>query len=596
MMRNAETVLDVIRERGERGLPLENIYRLLYNRNLYLRAYGRLYSNQGAMTKGTTAETVDGMSLAKIDLLVDALRYERFRWTPVRRVNIPKPNGKTRPLGIPTWTDKLLQEVIRMILEAYYEPQFSDRSHGFRPDLGCHTALSEVANTWDGTRWFVEGDIKGCFDNIDHEVMLSVLGEKLHDNRFLRLLKYLLKAGYLEDWTYYRTLSGTPQGGVVSPILANVYLDRLDKFVENVLIPAHTRGQRRRNPEYARLRSRMVYQKKVGRHASALELRKQMQQLPSSDSHDPGYRRLRYVRYADDFVLGFIGPKAEAGQIKESLETFLRDNLKLELSKEKTLITHATSQAARFLGYELINQQANTKHDHSGRRSVNGRIGLRVPAKIIEQHCHAYMGNGKPAHRAELINDDDFTIVRRYQAEFRGVVQYYLLAQNVSHFGKLQWVMEESLAKTLPAKHKTTRRKVFRRLKSVAQTECGERACLQVVVQRGEGKRPLVAQFGGIPLKRTKQAVLVDQQPQRYRAGRTELIQWLLADECELCGSTVDVEVHHIRALRDLNVKGQGEKPPWIQTMAARRRKTLVVCRSCHLNAHGGDWKPRKQK
>ena len=202
-------------------------------------------SNQGAMTKGTTAETVDGMSLAKIDRIIDDLRYERFRWTPVRRVNIPKPNGGTRPLGIPTWTDKMLQDVIRMILEAFYEPQFSDRSHGFRPDRGCHTALSEVANTWTGVRWFVEGDIKGCFENIDHEVLLAVLGEKLHDNRFLRLLKYLLKAGYMEDWKYGRTLSGTPQGGVVSPILANICLDRLDKFVENVLIPAHTRGTKR---------------------------------------------------------------------------------------------------------------------------------------------------------------------------------------------------------------------------------------------------------------------------------------------------------------------------------------------------------------
>ena len=248
-MQNAETVLNVIRERGERGLPLENIYRLLYNRNLYLRAYGRIYSNQGATTKGITAETMDGMSLAKIDRIIEALRYERFRWTPVRRVNIPKPNGKTRALGIPTGPDKLLQEVIRMILEAYYEPQFSDRSHGFRPDRGCHTALSNVTTHWTGVRWFVEGDIKGCFDNIDHDVLLSVLGEKLHDNRFLRLLKYLLKAGYVEDWKYGRTLSGTPQGGIVSPLLANIYLDRLDKFVENVLIPAHTRGtERERQP------------------------------------------------------------------------------------------------------------------------------------------------------------------------------------------------------------------------------------------------------------------------------------------------------------------------------------------------------------
>ena len=529
------------------------------------------------------------MSLAKIDRIIDELRYERFRWTPVRRVNLPKPNGGTRPLGIPTWTDKLLQEVIRMILEAYHEPQFSDHSHGFRPDRGCHTALGEVVTHWTGVRWFVEGDIKGCFDNIDHAVLLSVLGEKIHDKRFLRLLKYLLKAGYLEDWKYGRTLSGTPQGGVVSPILSNIYLDRLDKYVETVLIPAHTQGTaRRRNPTWNALRSHREYHQKVGHHKLAEQLRKQMQRLPSRDPLDPDYRRLRYVRYADDFVLGFIGPKAEAKQIKESLETFLHDSLKLELSTDKTLITHATSQAARFLGYELVNQQTNTRLDPNGRRSVNGHIGLRVPAKVIEQHCRAYMRNGKPAHRPYLLNDDDYTIISRYQAEFRGVIQYYLMAVNVFHLGRLQWVMEWSLAKTLANKHQATSRRIFRRYKSTIQTEYGPRACLKVEVQRGDGKRPLVAQFGGIPLKRKRQAVLADQQPGRYRSGRTELIKRLLADECELCESTVDIQVHHVRALRDLNVKGQGTKSTWKQFMAARRRITLVVCQPCHMAIHAG--------
>ena len=595
-MQDTETVLNVISKRGERGLPLENIYRLLYNRNLYLRAYGRLYSNQGAMTEGTTAETVDGMSLAKIDRIIEALRYERFRWTPVRRVNIPKPNGKTRALGLPTWTDKLLQEVIRMILDAYYEPQFSDRSHGFRPGRGCHTALGNVVDYWTGVRWFVEGDIKGCFDNIDHEVMLSVLGEKLHDNRFLRLLKYLLKAGYMEDWKHGHTLSGTPQGGVVSPILSNIYLDRLDKYVETVLIPAHTRGTaRQKNPAWTRLKNQASYHRKKGNHVLAAQLRKQMQQLPSVDPFDPGYRRLRYVRYADDFVLGFSGPKAEAEQIKESLATFLRDSLKLKLSKDKTLITHATSQAARFLGYELVNQHANDQLDSHGKRKVNGRIGLRVPAKVIEQHCQTYMSNGKPVRRNGYHNDEDYTIVSRYQAEFRGVVQYYLLAYNVFHFGRLQWVMGKSLTKTLANKHKTTSAKIFRRYKSTVQTAHGERACLEVVEQRGEGKRPLVARFGGIPLKRNRQAVLVDRKPTRNRTERNELIQRLLADTCELCEATSDIEVHHVRALRDLNVKGQRSKPKWVQVMAARRRKTLVVCRPCHLTIHDGSWKPRKQ-
>jgi len=588
-MRNADAVLGVIRDRGTRGLPLEDIYRQLFNRELYLRAYGRLYSNQGAMTSGTTAETVDGMSLAKIDTLIEAIRHERYRWTPVRRVYIPKTNGKKRPLGIPTWSDKLLQEVIRMILEAYYEPQFSDRSHGFRPGRGCHTALSDVVRQWTGVRWFIEGDIKGCFDNIDHTVLLSMLGEKLHDNRFLRLIENLLHAGYMEGWRYGETLSGTPQGGVVSPILSNIYLDRLDQFVENVLIPAHTRGDaRRNNPKWSALQSRIRYHNGQGHFDLARSLRKERMRTPSGDPLDPEYRRLRYIRYADDFLLGFTGQRAEAEEIKRQLDEFLATTLKLELSQDKTLITHATSEAARFLGYEIVNQQADDKLDRNGRRKVNGRIGLRVPTDVVERHCRLYMRDGKPAARNEMLNDDDYTIVSRYQAEFRGVVQYYLLAINVFHLGKLRWVMQQSLSKTLAGKHKEPRRRLMRKYLSTVETEFGPRACLRVVVERGDGKRPLVAQFGGIPLKRRRDAILVDHKPLMVKTERNELLQRVLADVCEMCGSTNQVEVHHIRKLKDLTINGRKEKPTWVQTMAARKRKTLVVCRACHVQIHNG--------
>src|SRR5919109_1572984 len=220
-MRSADTVLGIIRERGKRGLPLRDLYRQLYNPELYLRAYARLYTNNGAMTPGSTQETVDAMSLAKIATLIDDLRHERYRWTPVRRTYVPKKDRKKlRPLGLPSWSDKLLQEVIRSLLEAYYEPQFSDHSHGFRPGRGCHTALLDVTRNGKGTKWFIEGDIKGCFDHIDHTILLSILREKIHDNRFLRLIAQLLKAGYLEQWSYHPTLSGTPQGGVLSPLLS----------------------------------------------------------------------------------------------------------------------------------------------------------------------------------------------------------------------------------------------------------------------------------------------------------------------------------------------------------------------------------------
>src|SRR4029450_8549980 len=350
-MQSAETVLGVLRERGSKGLPCNQLYRQMFNRDLYLLAYGRIYANQGAMTPGTSAETADGMSEDKIDQIIEAMRHERSRFSPVRRIYIPKKNGKLRPLGLPSWSDKLVGEVVRLLLEAYYEPTFSDHSHGFRPRRGCHTALRDVERTWTGTTWFIEGDISDCFGTLNHEVMVKVLSEKIHDNRFLRLIKQMLKAGYLEDWKYHKTLSGSPQGGVVSPILSNIYLHRLDVYVETVLIPQHTRGTRRRpNPEYERIRARIRRARACGKRDLVRDLHRKLRRLPSGDPQDPGYRRLRYTRYADDHLLGFIGPKAEAEAIKDQLARFLRDDLALELNAGKTLITQARTQAGRERG------------------------------------------------------------------------------------------------------------------------------------------------------------------------------------------------------------------------------------------------------
>jgi group II intron reverse transcriptase/maturase len=588
-MRTAEQILGIIRERGKRGLPLQNIYRQLYDPDLYLRAYARLYSNDGAMTPGTTMETVDEMSLAKIHQLIDDLRHERCRWRPVKRVYIPKKSRKLRPLGLPTWTGKLLQEAIRLILEAYYEPTFSDHSHGFRPGRGCSTALSEIATTWTGSTWFVEGDIAQCFDKLDHKVLISILGEKLHDNRFLQLIQNLLQAGYLEEWTYHQTLSGSPQGGVVSPILSNIYLDKLDKYVETMLLPKYNQGKTRKdNPEYRKIQRQIEKMRKRGNGKGLRMMYAKLHLLPKGDPDDPNYRRLYYLRYADDFLLGFAGPKVEAEEIKHQLSVFLKETLKLDLSLEKTVITHAQTEAARFLGYEIVRQHADDKRDRKRHRNVNGRIGLRVPKSVIEQKCALYMQDDKSIHRAELLEDDDFTIIDRYQSEYRGVVQYYLLATNVSWFNKLRWVMQTSLLKTLAHKHKKSVKTMKRKFQSITATAYGSMKCLEVKVERGEGKKPLVARFGGIPLRRRKTVVLVDRNPLYVRIERNELIKRLLANTCELCGSKENIEVHHIRKLADLKQRGKKEKPVWMQIMSARRRKTLITCQSCHQAIHHG--------
>ena len=584
-MRSAETVLGIIRNRGTRGLPVNDLYRQLWDPNLYLMAYGRIAKNDGALTPGATPETADGMKMDDIHAIIEALRFERYRWTPARRVYIPKANGKRWPLGLPTWSDKVLQDVMRLLLEAYYEPQFSDRSHGFRPRRGCHTAFTEVTRAWTGTTWIIEGDIAGCFDNIDHKVLLEILGESIQDNRFLRLVSNLLRAGYLEDWKLNATYSGTPQGGVVSPILANVYLDRLDRFVEGVLLPEYNRGRgRRRNPQYQSVSNRVVRLRKVGRAKEAAELRPLLRTMPSLDTHDPGFRRLRYIRYADDFLLGFAGPKNEADEIKARIGRFLRDSLKLELSDAKTLVTHGRTKAARFLGYEVVVQGSNNKLQ--GRRAINGIIGLRVPLDVVRAKSAAYMQNGKPTHIGARIHDSPFSIVEQYQAEFRGVVNYYRRATNLGALSHLRWVMEMSLAKTLAAKLKISVSQVFKRCKTTIQTDKGPRKVLMVKAER-PGQEPLVTYWGGVSLARDNTATIPDKHPPILN-GRTELVQRLLADTCELCGSTVKVQVHHIRALKDLQRQGRAKRPVWVELMARRRRKTLAVCAPCHADIHTG--------
>lgn len=596
-MRDAATVLEIIRERGSRGLPLERVYRLLFHPGLYLLAYGKLYRNPGAMTPGATGETVDGMHLGKIKDIIGALRYERYRWTPVRRTYIAKKNSaKKRPLGLPTWSDKLLQEVLRLILEAYYEPQFSDRSHGFRPGRGCHTALEEVSRGWHGTVWFVEGDITDCFGSLDHSVLLSILAEKIHDGRFLRLIGGLLRAGYLEDWRYHRTLSGCPQGGVVSPVLSNIYLDRLDQYIEQTLLPAWNRGARRTPYRpYMRLWQRACRLEQKGRREAGLALRRQMKTMPSRNPDDPAYRRLRYCRYADDWLLGFAGPRAEAEEIKAEVGRFLHEELKLGLSPAKTLITHGRTQAARFLGYEIVVMHADDKHDHRGHRSINAGIGLKVPADVIRAQCAPYLHHGKPIRRTERTVDTDFSIIAQFQAEYRGVAEYYRLAFNRHRLGQLKYVMERSLTKTLARKYRITVSRVYRRYRAVLDTGHGPRRGLQAIVDR-DGKPPLVAQWGGISLARDTTPRPLSDDPARIWSHRSELVQRLLADTCELCGSGNKVEVHHVRALKDLDPKGRGPQPAWARRMAARRRKTLVVCRACHEAIHAGRHNSRQSR
>jgi group II intron reverse transcriptase/maturase len=597
-MRNPNIVIGVHQERGSKGLPLERVYRHLFNPELFLTAYGKIYRNAGATTKGATDETVDGMSLKKIHHVIELLRHERYEWTPVRRTEIPKPKGGTRPLGIPTWGDKLLHEALRSLLEPYYEQRFSDRSHGFRPKRSCHSALREIQRTWKGTIWFIEGDIAKCFDTIDHSTLLKIIERDIHDGRLVKLIDGLLRAGYLEDWRYHETLAGTPQGGIISPLLSNIYLNELDRFVEDELIPAYTAGQEKaRYEEYRLLTTDIARERRRQNFDEVRRLKQQRRMLPSVDPCDPIYRRLRYVRYADDFLLGFVGPKSEAETIRERLRDFLARQLKLTLSQEKTLITHAGDDKAKFLGYEIkVVREGNLLSD-KGARATNGRIALLMPRQVVLKQLKRFSKNGKVIHRAELLADRDYTIIRRYQSIFQGTYNFYCMASNVARrMALVRWILERSLTKTLAHKFKVSVPKIYRKYQVVVQGH----KMLRVTVTR-PGKDPLIATFGGFRCERIPGGMgytdfdswMAWNEPANKRS---ELVQRLLAGVCELCGGeNIPLEVHHVRKLADLDKPGRQPKPMWARIMSSRRRKTLTVCESCHKDIHAGRYDGRRK-
>ncbi len=338
-----------------------NLYRLMYKEDVYILAYERIKSAPGNMTPGTDGKTIDGISMRMIQNIIQEMRTEQFQFKPVRTVYLPKPNGKKRRLGIPSTRDKIVQEVIHIILECIYDspkgPYFHEASHGFRPDRSCHTALREIRGKWPAINWFLEGDIQSCFDAIDHGVLVTLLRKKIRDERFLNLIWKLLRAGYLDlREARHDSLAGTPQGGLASPILANVYLHELDEKVEEMRQQLERGGERKKkNLLYKKLSERKLRLVKKGatRTKEFRELVRQIRSIPAVEVNDPNFIRLKYLRYADDWLVGICGPRKLAEQVKEELKTFLSQRLKLTLSAEKTKITHARKEQAHFLGTRL---------------------------------------------------------------------------------------------------------------------------------------------------------------------------------------------------------------------------------------------------
>ena len=599
-MRSPERVLNSLNEHSkDSSYKFERLYRLLFNEELFYVAYQKIASNGGSTTKGSDGRSIDEMSLARIETLIASLKDESYQPHPSRRVHIPKKNGKTRPLGIPAFEDKLVQEVVRMILEAIYEGHFETTSHGFRPKRSCHTALLHIQKTFSGAKWFIEGDIKGFFDNIDHDVLVGILRERISDDRFIRLIRKFLKAGYVEDWTFHNTYSGMPQGGIVSPILANIYLDKLDKYVKEYIRHFDMGTKRRPGKEsndLANERKRTVRKlKKIkdGTEKAALVARlKAIEQeraaFPSGDEMDGSYRRLKYIRYADDFILGVIGSKEDALRIKEDIKSFLSESLALELSEEKTLITH-TGKSAKFLGYEItVTRNNHQRRDVQGRlrRTYGKRVRLNVSMATLRDKLLEYgameikLRNGKeiwkPKCRSGLIFNDDLEILDRYNRETVGFCNYYLIANNCVVLHNFRYIMEYSMYKTFAGKYRSTVRKInkkyrYNKLFTVKYEQKG--AIKSRTFYKTSFKRRTTAFNGSCDIEPYSIADV----------SRTNLTDRLKAEKCELCGATGKLIMHHVRNLKDL--KG---KESWERLMSARKRKTIALCPSCHRLRHLG--------
>lgn len=599
-MRSPERVLNSLNEHSkDSSYKFERLYRILFNEELFYVAYQKIASNGGSTTKGSDGRSIDEMSLARIEMLIASLKDESYQPHPSRRVHIPKKNGKTRPLGIPAFEDKLVQEVVRMILEAIYEGHFETTSHGFRPKRSCHTALLHIQKTFSGAKWFIEGDIKGFFDNIDHDVLVGILRERISDDRFIRLIRKFLKAGYVEDWTFHNTYSGMPQGGIVSPILANIYLDKLDKYVKEYIRHFDMGTKRRPGKEsndLANERKRTVRKlKKVkdGTEKAALVARlKAIEQeraaFPSGDEMDGSYRRLKYIRYADDFILGVIGSKEDALRIKEDIKSFLSESLALELSEEKTLITH-TGKSAKFLGYEItVTRNNHQRRDVQGRlrRTYGKRVRLNVSMATLRDKLLEYgameikLRNGKeiwkPKCRSGLIFNDDLEILDRYNRETVGFCNYYLIANNCVVLHNFRYIMEYSMYKTFAGKYRSTVRKINKkyRLNKLFTVKYEQQGVIKFrTFYKTSFKRRTTAFNGSCDIEPYSIADV----------SRTNLTDRLKAEKCELCGATGKLIMHHVRNLKDL--KG---KESWKRLMSARKRKTIALCPSCHRLRHLG--------
>lgn len=594
-MRNPNNVLKSLNEKAtDCNYKFERLYRNLYNPEFYYIAYGNIAKSQGSMTKGNDGQTLDNMSVNRINSIIKSIKNKTYYPNPARRHYIKKKNGKLRPLGIPSTDDKLVQEVVRMLLEAIYEPTFNNCSHGFRPKRSCHTALAHVKANFTGAKWIVEGDIKACFDNFNHHVLISILSKRITDKAFIDLIWKFLKAGYVEQWEYHKTYSGTPQGSGISPICANIYLNELDKFIMNLKEDFDKIPKRRKTTKEYEKASRRYKKARKELMTSDVRTKDMIKEFKDSrqnkmnqhynDPFDKEYKTIQYNRYADDFVIGIVGSKHDAQRIKEQVKMFLRETLKLELSEEKTKVTHS-SEKVRYLGFDFkVIRNKNTKRGVSGdlKRVWYGKVMIYIPKdkwlqKVMEKNAVEVKrdkNSGKELWRAmprtDLQNKNDAEIVSIFNAEIRGLYNYYRIAENVGVLSKYYYMVRYTMLKTLAGKHRTTVSNIKKKYMV--------NKVIRIPYDTKKGKK--YTEFYHDGFKKAKGYDNVNDLFPAFRTydDRNTLVNRLLSNTCEVCGKQSEYLImHHVRLLKALKGENIFEKK-----MIEIRRKSLALCPECY--------------
>lgn len=576
----------------------QRLYRLFYDKELFIIAYEKLKSNKGSLTRASTRETMDGMSISRIEKLIDSMKSEKWQPRLARRILIPKSNGKSRPLGIQGPEEKLVQEVMRMILEAIYDTDFSTYSHGFRANKSCLTAMDQIRKNFDGVSFVIEGDFSKCFDSFNHEILVNIIRKRISDQKFINLIYKLLKAGYLQinrptSYSVVYPHMGTPQGSIVSPMFANIYLHELDIFIMD-LITSHEKTTRpKKNPNanqyltgVKRLNRELAT---VNDPAKRKDLLKEITRLQLEKIKIPSIRetvKIYYVRYADDWIIGINGPISLAKKLKKRISEFTQTSLDIELNIEKTHITDIRNGGTvHFLGYNLKLQKRGRvikRFDSNGHKFYKGSTGhkikLLLPCKKLVSSLYnkGYCDeNGFPLAYKKWSIFDDHLIVRAFNTVRAGLINYYCLVDNSSQFFRLDYILRYSLAKTLAQRHKKSMSAIFKKHGKIIKVEYND--------SKGKTVKTSMPKFRSFkPSLKAMPSV----DPFKVHMGR--LTRSRLKNPCLICHSSESVEMHHIKHVRK-NGKRTGERT-FTAFMGLINRKQVPVCAECHRHIHKGTY------